>query len=119
MKDVIYSEKMSHPTNSNIEVTFEAITEYKAPMNHFECIEDVEFARNEKNSAAWFTACITVKYKGVHEIEGTDYLGCCSYKSFSDFYEGGYLEDMIANATDQLESRITVLKMRLKELDNA
>ncbi len=49
---------------------------------------------NNGNSAAWFTAHVTVKYKG---FEAEDYLGGCSYNSFKEFTntDNDYYQDMI------------------------
>ena len=52
------------------------------------------------NSWAWCTAKVTAAWNG---FEGTDYLGCCSYRSEKDFRKpGGYFDDMKVEALANL-----------------
>jgi len=79
--------------------------------------EDVKWVQDQYNSgneAAWFCAKIEVKYKG---IEGTDYLGCCSYKSFKQFQSdgSGYYVDMINQCINQINSDIESRNEQIKE----
>jgi hypothetical protein len=49
---------------------------------------------------AWCSVRVSAKFKG---REGTDYLGCCSYKDKADFVKNsGYYEDMKRSAYDDL-----------------
>ena len=41
-------------------------------------------------------------YAQLCELVGTDYLGECSYESEEDFRAGGYAEDMVTQALDDL-----------------
>ena len=64
---------------------------------------------NAGNEWAWCQVKVSARWKG---LEGVDYLGCCSYKSESDFREpGGYYDDMkneaFADLIRQIESRAT------------
>jgi hypothetical protein len=66
--------------------------------------------------AAWFCAKVTASYGG---FEGTDYLGCCSYKSLEDFTneKDGYYTDMVHCAITGLADAILESKKTLDELD--
>lgn len=47
------------------------------------------------NDWAWCMVRVIARYEGIDCVEGTDHLGCCSYKSEDDFTQpGGYWEDM-------------------------
>jgi hypothetical protein len=60
---------------------------------------------NNGNEWAWCTVKVTAFIPGTG-IEGTDYLGCCSYKSESDFKRDGYYKDMCAQAKADLLKRV-------------
>lgn len=62
---------------------------------------------NNGNQWAWCTVKVTANWKG---LEGSDYLGCCSYESEEDFKSGGYFQDMKEQAFNDLISKITSLK---------
>lgn len=63
---------------------------------------------NSGNEWAWCCIKVTASYKG---IEGTDYLGGCSYASKEDFISGdGYYTDMKQAAYDNLVSEIESLQ---------
>ena len=76
-------------------VTCNVEPEDSDPADHFCDKRDVRFAR--KGGAAWFTAVVNVWLKPADpdaptyagDPPGTniawDYLGCCSYRSWSDF----------------------------------
>lgn len=64
---------------------------------------------NNGNDWAWCTVKVTVEPKDGPwcELQGTDYLGCCSYKSKTDFIRNsGYYGDMVSTAFDELLSLI-------------
>lgn len=60
---------------------------------------------NSGNMAAWFCAKVTVQYR---DLEGTDYLGCCSYNSFKEFKseENGYYQDMINQCINEINRQV-------------
>jgi len=57
------------------------------------------------NMAAWFCAKVAVQYR---EVEGTDYLGCCSYNSFKEFTttDKDYYMDMINQCIDEINREV-------------
>jgi hypothetical protein len=57
------------------------------------------------NEWAWCTVKVTARIEGI-DLEGTDYLGCCSYKSESDFMACGYFADMKSVAKRDLLEKI-------------
>ncbi len=62
---------------------------------------------NDGNEWAWCCVKMTASWKG---IEGTDYLGGCSYKSEEDFKKYGYYEDMKLQAYNDLIEQLKNLK---------
>lgn len=65
------------------------------------------------NEWAWCSVKVTAKLKTAStlvELEGADYLGCCSYKSEEDFRQpGGYFDDMKHEALADLQRQIDEL----------
>lgn len=61
------------------------------------------------NEWAWCTVKVTAFIDGI-ELEGTDYLGGCSYLSQEDFERGGYLADMQNSAKSDLLNQINAIK---------
>jgi hypothetical protein len=55
------------------------------------------------NVWAWAFVKVTVSYMGV---EGSDTLGCCSYKNEKDFKKGGYYDDMVNAAHAELNEKL-------------
>ena len=53
----------------------------------------------------WCDVKVEVTFNGV--FEGEAFLGACSYVNFQDFKEGGYYEDLLDEAFDDLERRLT------------
>lgn len=51
------------------------------------------------NVFAWFCAKVQVKYR---DIEATDYLGCCSYKSEQEFKTDPYYYDMVNTCIEEV-----------------
>lgn len=72
-------------------------------MDNEESIKWVEESYESGNIYAWFCAKITVKYK---DLEATDYLGGCSYKSEKDFKNGGYYYDMVNTCVEEINKDI-------------
>lgn len=59
---------------------------------------------NNGNPWSWCTVEVTASYNG---LQGTDTLGCCSYKSEKDFIKNsGYYEDMKQQAYDELIEKL-------------
>lgn len=80
-----------------------------SPSDSFELEEDIKRiveSYNSGNMAAWFTAKVTVKYRG---LEADDYLGGCSYRSFKEFTDGvnDYYGDMINQCIRQINNYIS------------
>jgi hypothetical protein len=59
---------------------------------------------------------MTAIYKG---FRGVDYLGCCSYESFSDFEKDDYYKQMKDNALDDLNATIRLAIKDFEELEVA
>ncbi len=68
--------------------------------------EDLVYKQLEYTEWAWCCVKVTARWKG---LEGTDYLGGCSYKSEEDFRKDGYYEDMCSTAYDDLVQQINAL----------
>lgn len=69
---------------------------------------------NSGNEWAWCCVKVTAYIEGL-PIEGTDYLGCCSYRSQHDFEQDGYFEDMKNRALEDLKTNIASMVKTLKE----
>lgn len=88
-------------------ITFEAEPEEISARRHFikECgWTEAEFRKIK--DFAWFCAKVSA-YKDGEEM-GSDYLGCCSYKTVKEFYttyKNGYFADMVANAITEAKQR--------------
>lgn len=52
---------------------------------------------------AWCCAAVTVSWGGWKE---TAYLGCCSYDGEDDFRKGGYYEQMVEEALEDLNKTL-------------
>lgn len=62
-----------------------------------------EILRRLENGDVWAWASVEVKASW-NGFEGTDYLGCCSYRDEKAFcQEGGYFEDMKSQALEDLK----------------
>ncbi len=68
------------------------------------------------NDWAWCTVKVTARVDG---IEGTSYLGCCSYASEKDFRNGGYYPEMKEEAVrelrDKLEDSLNIVNRTIQE----
>ena len=111
---------------ANAEITIECLPEDTAikgnalasgnPWEDKECEESIIKQLMRGNEWAWCCVKITARWK---QWEGTDYLGCCSYKSEKDFIDcNDYYPDMVARAQDELieavESALEDFKSLLK-----
>lgn len=61
------------------------------------------------NEWAWCTVKVTAFVPGMG-LEKSEYLGCCSYKSESDFKRDGYYTDMCNEARVRLMQYIADIK---------
>lgn len=66
------------------------------------------------NAWAWCTVVVRAEYLG---IEGTDVLGCCSYASEADFKQGGYYDDMVRHALNELAEKLALAAEALPRLE--
>jgi hypothetical protein len=64
----------------------------------------------------WCTVRVDATYKG---FKGSDYLGCCSYRSKEDFIAGGYYEQMVKAALDELNKVLSLKYDEIKDLVEA
>lgn len=107
---------------SEVTFTLEALPENDDPAGHFASddseadkamVDEINRRARCGDEWAWFCAKVTatLKLPDGSEIEGSDYLGGCSYASEEDFKQpGGYYDDMkamaLADVQRQIESRI-------------
>lgn len=80
--------------------------------------EDRILAELERgNTWAWCTARVVAEYAG---LIGEDYLGCCSYRDEADFRApGGYFDDMMATALEELAESLEEADLALAEVRHA
>jgi len=71
-------------------------------------VEDEIIERlNGGDDWAWALVHVVAKYDGIDDVQGDDYLGCCTYKDGDDFRENsGYFEDMMKVACDELRKKL-------------
>lgn len=67
-------------------------------------VEDAICARLDHGDV-WAWACVSVRAK-CEGFEGRANLGCCSYKDQAEFEAGGYLDDLRAEALEDLRSEL-------------
>lgn len=73
--------------------------------------EDAILKELEWNPWAWCCIKVTASW---HGIKGVDYLGGCSYKDEMEFkQEGGYYEDMKAQALEDLKRTIREMQAKV------
>jgi len=66
---------------------------------------------------AWAAVTIVVAWGS---FEDRTYLGCCSYADENDFKQpGGYFDDMVAEALDELNRTINEAYQQMKEREMA
>jgi hypothetical protein len=114
---VYYKKKMDHPSVKGFMVVFEAVEEdLELDFDDEETERNVMNDFNSGNYAAWFCAKVTVILDGT-DLEATDYLGGCSYKSFEEFIDTkDYFGDMIDTATNELVSTMREAKEKLESV---
>jgi hypothetical protein len=91
-----------------VEIEFTPENEDISPFGQFDDDETAQKICDKYergNEAAWFCAKVSVRFRG---FEGTNYLGCCSYKSFKEFCsdESGYYVDMVNQCISQVNTEI-------------
>lgn len=95
-------------------VEFEAENEEISPEGQFddkETANEIVKQYEDGNEAAWFSAKVTVLHKDFVE---TDYLGCCSYKSFKEFKNDPYYLDMINTCVNEINRQIESINYGIK-----
>ena len=66
---------------------------------------------------AWAAVTVVVTWGS---FEGRDHLGCCSYADENDFRQpGGYFDDMVFEALDELNRTISEAYQQMKEREMA
>lgn len=108
IKNIQSVSEINELEKMGVEIDFTPENEDVSPSDNMDDQEMINYVieqYNAGNEAAWFCAKVEVKFRG---IEGTDYLGCCSYGSFKEFQsdESGYYVDMINQCIDQINSDI-------------
>lgn len=113
---------MRELTIEDVEITLECWPEQEPIEGNCSAIDDETDRATEEwihaqldsgNDWAWCTAKVTVRWEG---FEGTDYLGCCSYPSEKDFRQGGYYDDMVQAALDNLNDEVQRAAAKLAKL---
>lgn len=115
----LHKETRPHPSNPLLLVEFIAQEEFTDPTNHFENIQDVRWIIEEQhkgNMASWFSARVNIRVIGTDARSVGKYLGCCSYKSFDDFYACEYYSELVQEATDDL---MNTLAGKIQEAESA
>ncbi len=67
-------------------------------------------ADREWNEWAWCIVTVRATHPDLPDLEGIASLGGCSYRNAADFKTGGYYDDMVAEAGDDLERQIARLR---------
>lgn len=90
------------PKIEEVDFTIETLDEDVNPKEQLDNEEEANRIIEEHDNGNIWAWC-TVKVTATHgDSEGTDYLGCCSYKDENGFKEGGYYEDMKQAAYNDL-----------------
>jgi hypothetical protein len=109
MSYILHKETRPHPTNHLLQIEFSALEEYANPVDRYETIElarNVQRELNRGNQAAWFSARIVVRLLGTDIESKPEYLGCCSYRSYDEFMQTEYFNEMVDEATKQFSETI-------------
>jgi hypothetical protein len=96
-----------------IEIIFTPEEEYVSPAEMYESESDIQWVCDQAeagNMAAWFSAKVELKFDEI--VSEPDYLGCCSYKSFSEFTgeNDGYFDDMLRVCYEDLQKQQREIK---------
>lgn len=70
---------------------------------------------NDGDQWAWCIVKVTVRLVDDFAISESVYLGGCSYDDEDDFLLGGYYEDMVSEAKENLKNRLENLKNLISE----
>lgn len=100
-----------------VEFEINLMEEHEPPDGMFSFQEDIDHVKEgirNGNEWAWTCVKVTARIPGI-DLEGTDYLGGCSYKDQADFEADGYYADMKKSALDDLKSQLKTLIEKLKE----
>jgi len=84
-------------------------------VQDFEAEQDIQRQLDAGNVWAWCSVEVIASIDGI-EVDGRDYLGCCSYKSEDDFKACEYFEDMKREARGELLGKIQDFENKLNEL---
>jgi len=106
------TEKQIKQIKDNTEFSISLLTEHTHRQDMLEDQESIDkiLSDLEWNEWAWTCVKVTATFEG---IEGTDYLGCCSYENEKDFISCGYYEDMKAQAMEELLKKIESLQIAI------
>ncbi len=75
------------------------------PETDRETAEYIQAALDAGNRWAWCCVQVTAALPGI-DVEGTAYLGCCSYGNAKDFMIDGYYDGMVLEALQELASEL-------------
>lgn len=99
-----------------IEYSIEVLPEETPVRGNCIATDDPDFDRDYEdkiladleagNTWAWCQVKVTASAGGMGGMEGTDYLGCCSYKDEADFRQCDYYASMQKMAADELRAKI-------------
>ena len=81
-----------------------------------ECEQNIQRDLESGNPWAWCIVRVGASHPKLPGIEGTDYLGCCSYASEDDFKAGGYFDDMCESAYQDLCDTASLLMRSMQSL---
>jgi len=98
------------PEDASIEGNVQASGDDEADREAEDAVRD---DLNNGNPWAWCCVRVTAHYKG---FRGTDYLGCCSYRSEEDFLNDAYYQDMCNVAFQELLHNLEGAAEALAEL---
>lgn len=100
LNEITYSIKVEE--ENNIPVRGNAIASGDEDFDK-ECEDKILLDIDNGNIWAWACVTVTANYRG---LEGTEYLGACSYKNEADFcQEGGYYHQMKEEALNDLRQQ--------------
>lgn len=72
------------------------------------CVEESIAELYERSEWGWCIAEVRVSWQG---LDSTQYLGECSYESEEAFRGGGYFEDMVIEAIEEIVTQVeTILR---------